>query len=70
MPRIWGEDFEAMMPPMQDIDAVNRILSLIARLLHSIISNLEDPDGARIVPLGSTRTHLHLPSTLPRRLVG
>lgn len=54
MPRIWGEDFEAMVPPMKDIDAANRILDLVTRLFNSIISNLEDADGAMMVPLWST----------------
>ena len=54
MPRIWGESFTAMMPPVKDIDELNRILSLITRLSNSIIANLEDPDGAMIVPLWST----------------
>jgi uncharacterized protein len=43
-----------MVPPMKDIDAVNRILDLVTRLFNSIISNLEDPEGAMMVPLWST----------------
>ncbi len=54
MPRIWGEDFTGMMPPVQDVDQSNRIVSLITRLFHSIVANLEDPDGSMIVPLWST----------------
>jgi uncharacterized protein len=54
MPRIWGEDFTGMMPPMKGIDQVNRILSLVTRLYNSIVANLEDPDGPMIVPLWST----------------
>ena len=54
MPRIWGEDFTDMVPPVKDVDELNRIVSLITRLFHSIVANLEDPDGSMIVPLWST----------------
>ena len=54
MPRIWGEDYTDMMPPVKDIDELNRILGLITRLSNSIIANLEDPDGSMIVPLWPT----------------
>ena len=54
MPRIWGEDFTGMMPPVKDIDELNHILQLITRHFNSIIANLEDPDGATIVPMWST----------------
>lgn len=40
MPRIWGEGTN-MMPPVQSIEKLNRILELIMRLFNSIIAGLE-----------------------------
>ena len=54
MPRIWGEDFEAVAPPMKDVDAAKRIVGLVTRLFNSIVSKLADADGAMMVPLWST----------------
>ena len=54
MPRIWGEDFTDLMPPLKDVDELNRIMSLVTRLFNSIVANLEDPEGSMIVPLWST----------------
>lgn len=54
MPRIWGEDFTGMVPPVKDVDRLGRIVSLIIRLSNGIVANLEDPEGAVIVPLWST----------------
>lgn len=41
MPGIWGEG-ESMMPPVESMDKLNRILGLIMRMFNGIITGLED----------------------------
>lgn len=41
MPAIWGEG-DSMMPPVESIEKLNRILGLIMRMFNSIITGLED----------------------------
>jgi uncharacterized protein len=41
MPGFWG-DGVSMMPPVENIEKLNRILGLIMRMFNSIISGLED----------------------------
>ncbi len=41
MPSIWGEG-GSMMPPVESMEKLNRILELIMRLFNSIIAALED----------------------------
>lgn len=53
MPGIWGEGTN-MMPPVQSIEMLNRILELIMRLFNSIIAGLED-QPREIYPLWDIR---------------
>ncbi|UUZ78251.1 UPF0149 family protein [Polaromonas sp. P1(28)-13] len=53
MPGIWGEG-DSMMPPMESIEKLNRILELIMRLFNSIISGLEQ-QPREIYPLWCTQ---------------
>jgi uncharacterized protein len=53
MPGIWGEG-NNMMPPVQSIEKLNRILELIMRLFNSIIAGLED-QPREISPLWDIR---------------
>ncbi len=53
MPGIWGEGTN-MMPPVQSIEKLNRILELIMRLFNSIIAGLED-QPREIYPLWDIR---------------
>jgi uncharacterized protein len=48
MPGIWGEG-ESMMPPVESMDKLNRILGLIMRMFNGIITGLED-DPPEIYP--------------------
>lgn len=48
MPNIWGKG-ESMMPPVESIDKLNRILGLIMRMFNSIITGLEE-DPPEIYP--------------------
>jgi uncharacterized protein len=41
MPGIWGEG-DSIMPPVESIEKLNRILGLVMRLFNSIIAALED----------------------------
>ncbi len=52
MPGIWGEG-TSMMPPMESIDKLNRILELIMRRFNSIIAGLE-AQPPEIYPLWCT----------------
>lgn len=53
MPGIWGEG-DSMMPPMESIEMLNRILELIMRLFNSIIAGLEE-QPREIYPLWCTQ---------------
>lgn len=53
MPEIWGEG-DSMMPPVDSIEKLNRILELIMRLFNSIIAGLE-LQPREIYPLWCTR---------------
>ena len=53
MPGIWGEG-NSMMPPVESIEKLNRILDLIMRLFNSIIAGLE-LQPREIYPLWCTR---------------
>lgn len=53
MPGIWGEG-NSMMPPVESIEKLNRILDLIMRLFNSIIAGLE-LQPPEIYPLWCTR---------------
>ena len=48
MPSIWGKG-DSMMPPVESIDKLNRILGLIMRMFNSIITGLEE-DPPEIYP--------------------
>lgn len=54
LPRVWGENFSGMVPPVKNRDEARRITGLIRRLADSIADRLEDPEGPMIVPLWST----------------
>lgn len=53
MPGIWGEG-DSMMPAVQSIEKLNRILGLIMRLFNSIIAALEE-EPRDIYPLWCTQ---------------
>jgi uncharacterized protein len=55
MPGIWGEG-DSMMPPVESIEKLNRILELIMRLFNSIIDGLEQRPR-EIDPLWCTREY-------------
>ena len=54
LPKIWGTG--EMMPPMDSIEQLNRILGLVMRHFNSIIAGLED-DPPKISPCWSTMTY-------------
>ena len=55
MPGIWGEG-DSMMPAVESIEKLNRILELIMRLFNSIIDGLEQ-QPREIYPLWCTREY-------------
>jgi uncharacterized protein len=46
LPRVWGQDGEAMMPPTDNLEQLNHLLGLIMRHYNSIVSHFEQmPDS-------------------------
>jgi len=41
LPKVWGQDDGAMMPPADSLDQVNHLLGLVMRHFNSIVSGLE-----------------------------
>lgn len=55
MPGIWGQG-DSMMPAVESLEKLNRILELVMRLFNSIIAGLEE-QPREIYPLWCTRAH-------------
>jgi uncharacterized protein len=53
LPKVWGQEAGAMMPPAQDLDEVNLILSWVMRHFNSIVSGFEQSPPA-LAPLWGT----------------
>lgn len=41
LPRVWGQEGGAMLPPVDDMDQVNHLLGLVMRHFNSIVSGFE-----------------------------
>lgn len=53
LPKVWGQEDGAMMPPADDIGQVNRLLGLVMRHFNSIVSGFESSPPL-VVPFWGT----------------